>query len=561
MAGQEDKKKARMVDSDKERPPSQTHLTTGLLYLWQTRAEANIIVRIDGREIPCHKAVLMAASPYFQAMFTSGMKEAIAGEIDLKEMTAETFELILEFMYTGNNIVTVDNVSSVIEASALLQIQALFEKCEDTLIDNITVETCWETWRLASVFNSEKVRDKAFEHILSKFETVIDSEYFTELNTDDLLEIVKDDRLEVPSEEVVVKAVLRWGQCNEEHKSDVGSIFSNLRLCQLSFEYLHELKIFFTTTLDSEIARNSITLAIELKTVPSKMQRSSSKIKVYRHCSDFEEVMVAVGFFNIFVFSFQQKKWFRLTEFPDEDGVPLQSAFCSNRNSIFFTGGEERNHLFLEYKAVDNKWIEHESLSTGRVGHSMVAMSNALFMFGGMSDAQQSLNTVIEKYSFNGKKWNDCGSLVKPVNQASTAVIGNTIYVLGGVSSNIQYFDVALNTTTLVNLQSFPKFVIHSIVQVEDIIYTFDEGVCYKFNVEKMTFETVKTVGFQLELNTHIFHGNGTFYIISENGELIAFDPLTGKHTSITEQQVFDVDVQDCAKLVIHKQFLQRAAI
>ena len=103
--------------SDIDKPPSQSDLTAGLIQLWQTRVEANVIVRIDCREIPCHKAVLMAASPYFQALFTSGMKEAISGEIEFKEMTVETFELVLEFIYTGKDIVTLDNVSSLLEAS------------------------------------------------------------------------------------------------------------------------------------------------------------------------------------------------------------------------------------------------------------------------------------------------------------------------------------------------------------------------------------------------------------------------------------------------------------
>ena len=136
-----------------------------------------------------------------------------------------------------------------------------------------------EIWRLTSLFNSEKVRDKAFELVLSKFQTVAERKDFMELSSDELIEIVKDDRLEVSSEEYVVKVALQWGQHNEEHKNVIGYVFSNLRLCQLSFEHLYELKTFFTTTIDSQVARQSMDVAIELNNVSTRRKEAA---QVYR---------------------------------------------------------------------------------------------------------------------------------------------------------------------------------------------------------------------------------------------------------------------------------------
>ena len=77
--------------------------------LYVTRAQADITVCIGDVRINCHKAVLMAASPYFEAMFNSGMKEALDGEIKFQHMSASVFELVLEFIYTGKHIVSTDN--------------------------------------------------------------------------------------------------------------------------------------------------------------------------------------------------------------------------------------------------------------------------------------------------------------------------------------------------------------------------------------------------------------------------------------------------------------------
>ena len=64
----------------------------------------------DGLEIPSHKAVLAACSPYFYAMFTSDLAEARADRIVLQEVDGKALALLIDFAYTGEVHVTEDNV-------------------------------------------------------------------------------------------------------------------------------------------------------------------------------------------------------------------------------------------------------------------------------------------------------------------------------------------------------------------------------------------------------------------------------------------------------------------
>lgn len=64
----------------------------------------------DGTEIPVHKSVLAACSPYFYAMFTSELTEAKAEKIVLQEMDGKALGLLIEFIYTSEIHVTEDNV-------------------------------------------------------------------------------------------------------------------------------------------------------------------------------------------------------------------------------------------------------------------------------------------------------------------------------------------------------------------------------------------------------------------------------------------------------------------
>ena len=401
-------------------PP--THLAVGLKNLWRTRSQADIVVNVQDKKLHCHKAVLMAASPYFEAMFNSGMQEATSGEIHLKDMDAITFELVLEFVYTSKDVVSPENGCTLLEAASLLQIKLLFEKCEVVLSCNITVDTCLNLWRFASVNSAKTLREAAFEVILGQFQDFVKQEDFMTLNSTELLDIIQDDRLEVTSEKAVVEAVIAWGNYSELNKTEIGKMFANLRLCQLSHEHLYALKRHFSTAVDSDIARKAVDEALELKHVPAMRQATSSILAKYRICDPLEEVLVLVGgkesqtkavIQEVLAFSFVKMKWFQLASLPRPCGE--QFAWCSDGKSIFITGGYGyQENGFLRYSALSNQWKVGPTLGEGRsYGHAMIAMSDSLYVLGGCFGKEPDIKTIlsIERYIFGTATWGKCGNL------------------------------------------------------------------------------------------------------------------------------------------------------
>ena len=108
-----------------------------------------------------------------------------------------SFDLVLQFIYTGQNSVTSENVATITEAASVFQIHALVEKCEENLFNNISIETCLDIWRLASVHSSRKVIDKAFKLILSHFEDFVKRDEFTSLSTQELFQVLSDDMSDI----------------------------------------------------------------------------------------------------------------------------------------------------------------------------------------------------------------------------------------------------------------------------------------------------------------------------------------------------------------------------
>ena len=80
-----------------------------LIHFRQSRL-CDVVLVVEDLEIPAHKAVLAACSPYFYAMFTSDLTEAKADRIVLQEVAPRALSLLMEFVYTSEVQVTEENV-------------------------------------------------------------------------------------------------------------------------------------------------------------------------------------------------------------------------------------------------------------------------------------------------------------------------------------------------------------------------------------------------------------------------------------------------------------------
>jgi hypothetical protein len=69
--------------------------------LLDDRLLIDVYLCVGTSEIPCHRNVLSAASPYFRAMFTSDMSESKQSKITLHDVDAASVSALVNFAYTG----------------------------------------------------------------------------------------------------------------------------------------------------------------------------------------------------------------------------------------------------------------------------------------------------------------------------------------------------------------------------------------------------------------------------------------------------------------------------
>lgn len=63
----------------------------------------------DGKMVIGHRVVLVSASPYFHAMFTS-IDESNTIIFDIRYLDSTALQLLVDYIYTGEIIVTKQNV-------------------------------------------------------------------------------------------------------------------------------------------------------------------------------------------------------------------------------------------------------------------------------------------------------------------------------------------------------------------------------------------------------------------------------------------------------------------
>lgn len=61
----------------------------------------DVRLNVGGQMFTVHRLVLAASSPYFSALFSGGMREADKEEVQIMGVETEVFEVLLDFIYTG----------------------------------------------------------------------------------------------------------------------------------------------------------------------------------------------------------------------------------------------------------------------------------------------------------------------------------------------------------------------------------------------------------------------------------------------------------------------------
>lgn len=225
---------------------SAEHATALLNSFSELHHHGNILtdctLEICGREFPVHKSFLAACSPYFLALFTSDMRERSSTLIKIGGVSPRTFQLVLDFLYSGRISLDENNVTEIYPAAKLFQLDLLQRVCSDYFINQLCTSNCIGVWKYARTYNDPFLERSAWSYLMAHFTELVKCEEFLSLESQDLCKLLFSDELELNREMDSYSAAMTWLKHDfNSRKKSIVSLITCVRFPLLPLSSLNSL--------------------------------------------------------------------------------------------------------------------------------------------------------------------------------------------------------------------------------------------------------------------------------------------------------------------------------
>ena len=126
--------------------------------------KTDFVLVFDGKEVPCHKHILAAASPVFEAMVENQHKEAIECKANI-ELSEEVGRAFVRFIYTGevHEDVMKEHASAFLALGELYNMKELKNLAEAELLIQLDKENMVAMLSIGEVFRADDILEAALK--------------------------------------------------------------------------------------------------------------------------------------------------------------------------------------------------------------------------------------------------------------------------------------------------------------------------------------------------------------------------------------------------------------
>lgn len=553
------------------------HLCSGLSMQKTSSQHTDTVIVVDDIKFPCHKAILVAMSAYFSAMYSSGMQETQSDYVKLKGISSEHFKKVLNFMYTGKIDLRSDNMCKILQLSAMYQIEALQQICEKCMAADICMENCIFYWQMAKTHYCLILKKRCFWFITDHFLELSETVDFLQLEKDDFIECINSDCLNVYREEDVFRIVTLWLDYDINRGVEYFyDVCQNLRLPFMNIDLIKDIAKKSHCIKSYECHQNFIQNATK-ESQNHPIPGVNLNPIAFQSRKEPAFVMVDGRQQEVCCFSVHLKKLFFLAKFPY---FSYAKAACIHKGDLYVSGGKNKPCSMVRFITDQNKWESCNDLIVPRYFHAMVSVNDHIYIMGGFSTNSNSIITV-ERFNPSTGEIMVIGEIGQSVSKMSVVATGNSIYLCGGSQQEYNYLDDELlkrptsllefNTITYKTnfLGHIPTITIESqAITVEDVVYIFSPNG----NVLTISDGQAPVIVHVLKSMRHrhfrVVYHQGCFYLLQlaakdPDGKcVLKWNPQT-KNEYLVLWDMLPIALQDShwMKVVINKQYLRYEAM
>ncbi|XP_054624101.1 kelch-like protein 40a [Dunckerocampus dactyliophorus] len=452
--------------TEQPRMYQQTLLQDGLCDLLENDKFVDCILKIQGREFPCHRLVLAASSPFFKAMFLSDLEESKKREIVLKDVEPGTMGMILRYLYTSDISLTEQNVQDIFMVANMYQIPSIFSVCVSYLQEKLVLGNCLAIFRLGLLLDCPRLALTAQEFICERYQVVIRDQDFLQLVATELALIISADALNVEREEVVFESLMDWVRHDEKTRGqELPKLLHCIRFRLMPLDYFQE-KVechqFIRFNQDIKKELDLVKDAHRGRLPKPRKERASEGEGSEEDEEDEECYLPGILNNNPRFGMFEQDLILMISEtgtvayepvgnecFVVSDSAEIPKNHCSlvtKQNQVFVVGGmlyneenqdEPFSSYFLQFDPVSSEWLGMPSQPNPRCLFGLTEVENSIFVVGGkeLKEGEHALDSVMiyDRHSF---KWGESDPLPYVVYGHGTVSHKGLVYVIGGKSDS-----------------------------------------------------------------------------------------------------------------------------
>ncbi len=411
----------------------------------------DVVVKAGDLTLNAHRVVLAACSPYFNAMFSGGMKESQQGIVNFQSVHPKAIEALVDFCYLATVTVTMDNVQELLPASSLLQMHGVVDACCTFLASQLHPSNCLGIRQFSQVHSCSELWKKCCMFMQQRFPEIALHEEFLELSFQDLCIILSDGNLNVRGEEQVYEAGLTWIKHHlDDRKRLIADLLRCIRMPLMSATYLSREVHSESLVMDNFAGRGLLLEAMDHHLRKHYMRDSTNPQATLsttpRHCPGLEYLFAIGG-----------------------SGPPVSE-----------------NNPFLDlcecYDVDKDEWRQVAPMNARRSGLRVASVGGYLFAIGGFSAVDTKALTMVDRYDPMTDSWR----LVSPMNCArrsfGVATLNSCIYAIGGITcgtyhDSVEKYCPRSNRWTFVQPMGVERRAVCA-ASLEGYVYAAGESVC-----------------------------------------------------------------------------------
>ncbi|XP_035215648.1 kelch-like protein 17 isoform X1 [Stegodyphus dumicola] len=406
--------------------------------------------------ISAHKVVLASCSAYFHAMFNCEMSEKDKSSITMHDVDPGALQLLVDFAYTGEVLISEDNVQALLPVASLLQVQSVREACCKFLLRQLHPSNCLGIRSFADAHSCEELHRKSHKYALQNFQEVALTEEFLLLPFCEVRDLIASDQLNVVSEEVVYKAIITWIRHDSSIRERyIGKLLHHVRLPLTGRDFLLTQVAEEPLLQNSQEGKDLLIEAMKYHLLPEQRNNMVSVRTTHRKPEGLRPYLFAIG--PCVFANFKNKPLVPMFA----GGGSLFAIHCeceyynprtdrwspiastSHRRSragvagvgrlVYAVGGYDGSKDLSSvecYNPLTNKWSPVPPMGTKRSCLG-VASLNGLLYAGGGYDGASCLNSV-ERYDPLVTTWSSVAAMENRRRYCRMGVLDGSIYVVGG---------------------------------------------------------------------------------------------------------------------------------